>query len=98
MAWADIGLKQVRQRTLLTLEVWNKSEDSADVQSLNWVVYEVLPQKLQLITDQVVQKRRKTKIDGTPGFVNDPLTYHQVKPDKKTKKLRWYAGRHSGTF
>ncbi|MEZ4872909.1 MAG: hypothetical protein R2827_11885 [Bdellovibrionales bacterium] len=98
VGWNSLEIQNINERTLLIIKVWNKNEAAADVQSLRWVVYEVLPSQIKLVTDRVIQKRRSTKINGVADFINDPMIEHSINKDKKTGQLMWTAGRHSQTF
>ncbi|MBC86895.1 MAG: hypothetical protein CL677_06910 [Bdellovibrionaceae bacterium] len=97
-SWSDIQIEKINHRYVLNIKLWRVNLDAADVQSLHWVVMEVTSGNLIPITDQVIQKRRETELKDSPGFINDPLTYHAIKWDRKKKKLRWYAGRKSELF
>lgn len=96
--WEKIHFEKLNDRHILTVEVWTASQLETTVESLNWVILEVVPGNIIQHQSQVVRKRRATEKDGQPLLISGPSTYHKLSPIKNSKKIKWASGRHSGTF
>lgn len=93
--WQSLRLINRAGRRFYELKIWTPPKEGVSLQSLHWVLVEILGTKTQLRLNQVIQKRRP--IAGSKkGFLTDRLEKHTL--NVKGKKLHWTVGHLKGDF
>lgn len=83
--WSSAVLVPMGKRVFLELEIWKDEATEVKVQSLQWLVYELLSFNTQnlnqiniaLVHSSVIQKRQKSD-----KVVKDPMVAHRIELDK----------------
>lgn len=100
ITWEKVILREVGNRLILQMWIWDAGLGESKVQSLHWYVFDFVEGKMQLRVDEVV-RRRHSKMDdqGKTTFVLDPMEKHGIKTVlSKKKKIEWNHLKKTGEF
>ena len=101
VTWERVQLCRLKGRYLVELEIWATPKGEAEVQDLNWAVYELKEVRWQQQVMEVIQKRRlqldEPKNNKKPQFHFDPKEKYGLKAEGG-EKISWFAGKWQGRF
>lgn len=93
--WKEVVFKKLGRRFFVEVLAWDPPVGEAEVQSLRWVVFEVLKTKLNPRLDQVIQKRQRDFKSKDLAYQYDKSKKHKLDLNKKDQ-IYWFAGKKSG--
>ncbi len=93
--WASLRLIERAHRKFYELKIWMPPDEGVSLQTLRWVIVELVGTKTELRLNQVIQKRR--------SFLEEKKTELMDKMEKHTlnvrgKKIHWTVGHLKGEF
>lgn len=89
--WERAELEFINDRPILQLWLWDGGVGEANVQSMNWFVYEMKDRKATLLARGVVRKRRRVGEGDESRFVYDAWQKHYLKAAAEGR-LEWSLG------
>ena len=92
IVWEKIRFEKVGSRSLLQFWIWDKGTGQAQVQSLHWYVADIRKDKMKLLAEGIVRRRRVKDAKGE--FIYDAYESHGLKPEKNGS-ITWSLGSQS---
>ena len=87
--WEKMRFEIVSGRPILQLWIWDAGSGESPVQALHWYVTEIGKEKMKILAEGVVRRRRVK--DGKPGtYIYDAWEKHDLKSTKAG--LEWWLG------
>jgi hypothetical protein len=91
--WHSVGLKKIDGRVFLEFKIWDNPVGEASIQSMYWVLLELVKGKVIPRLKQEIQKRRWDPESAVKVFDKPAKTI--LKP-VRSGKLHWQVGKQHG--
>lgn len=93
--WEKVALTPMKKRWLIQFWIWDGGKGAPKVQSLHWIVGEIVKQTFVVRADQILRKR-EVRPTTPVRYMYDKMISHKLKATGDT--IQWTAGRQSGSF
>ena len=95
-SWEKATFSKINGRLLLQLWLWDVGVGETRVQALHWYVADIQSEKMKLLGEGVVRRRRVKS--PSAEFIYDAWEKHSLLPAKKKGELVWTLGAQTKTL